>query len=124
LNKEGIQRLPSKTRQISLDQRRSKNLEVNIMAGKGKGKGRSRFGFPSLVGLGLAIWTMASMGIFNAIDQLVKGNWTTAASNLVASFQSGAWLLPVAGAVGAKIARQAVGPVHLMKVGKYSIRAL
>jgi len=84
----------------------------------------SRFGLPCILGLGAALYAMGKMGWFDAAKEAFGGDLTGAAGILMSAMTPanmlGAAIMPVGVAIGRKV----VGPVPLVKAGRYQIRLL
>lgn len=89
------------------------------------GGNRTRFSMPSVAGILLLVASMVEFGVPQAVNYIKAGNWNSALSTLYARAMTfRPWLVTVGGGVALKTIRQAVGPVQLMKIGRFSIRAL
>jgi hypothetical protein len=80
---------------------------------------------PSVAGILLLVASMVEFGVPTAYYQAKGGNWNGAMNTVYERAKTfKPWLVTVGGGVALKTVRQAVGPVILLKVGRFSIRAL
>lgn len=89
------------------------------------GGSHTKFSFPSIAGILLLVASCVEFGVPQAVNYAKAGNWNSAMNTLyqrAMTFRP--WLVTVGGGVALKTIRQAVGPVTLLKVGRYTVRAL
>lgn len=89
--------------------------------GRRRGRGRG-FSFPSVGGILVGINAMNQSGIIDAVNQRSLAPIVAIATDPATMVNR--LILAVGPAVGLKIARAAIGPVELVRVGRFSLRAI
>ena len=80
-------------------------------------------GIPSIAGFGLAMYTAAKFGLFDAASRLMSGDLAGGAG-IIANRASNVntYIGPVCGGLALKGIRSVAGPLVLCKAGKHSVR--